>query len=284
MFVRSQHTPLPCRVPEMTLQEAARPFFSLILVVTLAAGCSSSDDDSPASTDDTNVAGDTGDGDNGNEGDDGNTVEEPDELPGGGVAGESDTDIVPDPSMVFFLSSSGPGDGGNLGGLAGADVHCATLAEAAGVTNREWRAYLSTTGDDGINAIDRIGEGPWFNANGVEVASSTENLLSDDNNLNKETAISELGQVINGLGDDPNRHDILTGTELDGLASSGTEDTTCGNWTSNDEGSAIVGHHDRDGGGANPMSWSTAHGSNGCSQSDLQSTGGDGLFYCFAIN
>ena len=268
----------------MKVQEAARSFFSLLLIGTLATGCSSSDDDSQAPTDDTNIAEATGDGEDGNEGDDGIIVEESDELPGGSTTAESDTDIVPDPSMVFFLTSSGPGDGGNLGGLAGADVHCATLAEAAGVTDREWRAYLSTTGVDGINAIDRIGEGPWFNANGVEVASSVENLLSDDNNINKETAISELGQVINGLGDDPNRHDILTGTELNGLASTGTEDTTCSNWTSNDEGSAIVGHHDRDGGGANPMSWSTAHGSNGCSQSDLQSTGGDGLFYCFAIN
>ena len=186
--------------------------------------------------------------------------------------------------MVFFLTSRGPGDGANLGGLAGADVHCATLAEAVGVTERQWRAYLSTTGADGIDAIDRIGEGPWFNANGVEIASSTENLLSDDNNITKETAISEQGEVINGRGDTPNRHDILTGTELNGLASTGTEDTTCGNWTSNSEGSAIVGHHDRQGGGANPTSWSTAHGSNGCSQEDLQSTGGDGLFYCFAIN
>ncbi len=184
----------------------------------------------------------------------------------------------------FFLTSAGPGDGANLGGLAGADVHCANLAETAGSEDREWRAFLSTTGADGINAIDRIGEGPWTNANGVVVAQSTENLISDANNLTQETAVSELGAVINGRGDTPNRHDILTGTNLDGTASLDEADTTCANWTSNSEGSALVGHHDREGGGANPTSWTNAHGTNGCSQTDLQGTGGDGLFYCFAIN
>ena len=250
----------------MKLMKDTRPLYTLVLTVALVAGCSSSDDDSSPETDNEDTAAITDEGDD------------------GVITGETNEDFVPDSSMVFFLTSEGIGDGANLGGLAGADVHCATLAEAVGVTEREWRAYLSTTGADGINAIDRIGEGPWFNANGVEVASSAENLLSDDNNINKDTAISESGEVINGRGDVPNRHDILTGTELDGLASTSTEDTTCGNWTSNSDGSAIVGHHDREGGGANPTSWSTAHGSTGCSQEDLQNTGGDGLFYCFATN
>ncbi len=184
----------------------------------------------------------------------------------------------------FFLTSVGPGDGANLGGLAGADVHCANLANAAGSEGREWRAFLSTTGADGINAIDRIGEGPWTNANGDVVAQSTENLISDANNLTQETAITEVGVVVNGRGDTPNRHDILTGTNLDGTASIDVADSTCANWTSNSDGSAFVGHHDREGGGANPTSWINAHGTTGCSQADLQSTGGDGLFYCFAIN
>lgn len=202
--------------------------------------------------------------------------------------GESETTDGALPSagtdFDFFLTSAGPGDGANLGGLAGADVHCANLAEAAGSEGREWRAFLSTTGADGINAIDRIGEGPWTNANGVVVAQSTENLISDANNLTQETAITEAGAVINGRGDTPNRHDILTGTNLDGTASTSEADSTCGNWTSNSEGTALVGHHDREGGGANPTSWTNAHGTSGCSQANLQSTGGDGLFYCFAIN
>lgn len=188
-------------------------------------------------------------------------------------------------SMDFFLTSVGPGDGGNLGGLAGADAHCAMLAESAGVTDRVWRAYLSTKGVNGENAIERIGEGPWINANGIVVATSPENLLSLNNNLSRETALSESGIAINGLDDLPNRHDILTGTEINGKASNSEAlDTTCGNWLSNNEGSALVGHHDRVGGGTNPTSWSTAHGTSGCSQADLQTTGGDGLFYCFAIN
>jgi len=186
--------------------------------------------------------------------------------------------------MTFFLTSAGPGDGGNIGGLAGADVHCANLAETAGTEGVEWRAYLSTTGADGINAIERIGAGPWVNANGVTIATSTENLLSDDNNINIDTAIDENGVPVNGIGATPNRHDILTGTELNGMASTEAGDSTCENWTSNGFGNAIVGHHDRDGGGANPESWSSAHGTVGCSQTNLQTTGGDGLFYCFALN
>lgn len=191
--------------------------------------------------------------------------------------------------MSFFVTSNGIGDGGNLGGLAGADVHCANLAAEAGAEATEWRAYLSTTGDDGVNAIDRIGTGPWFNADGVQVASDAADLISDGSNLNGLTAITENGDTVPGRGNMPNRHDMLTGTELNGLASTQTTDTTCSNWTSNSsEGSAIVGHHDR----SEPVvdfivnqgSFSTSHPSNGCSQADLQGTGGDGLFYCFVQN
>lgn len=184
-------------------------------------------------------------------------------------------------AMTFFLTSVGPGDGANLGGLAGADAHCASLASAAGSTGRTWRAYLSTNGPDGVDARDRIGDGPWVNARGETAATSVANLLdADANNMTKTTAISETGAIINGRGDNPNRHDILTGSDTDGVAT----DATCANWTSNDEGSATVGHHDRIGGGADPTSWSSAHGSRGCSQANLQSSGGDGLFYCFAAD
>ncbi len=192
--------------------------------------------------------------------------------------------MAQDADMSFFLTGKGPGDGANLGGLEGADAHCTALAEAAGVTGKTWRAYLSTTGSDGVNAKDRIGTGPWHDANGVQVASSVADLHSDNNKLSKENSISETGEKINGRGDDPNRHDILTGSQMDGTAASGSDDTTCSNWTSNGEGSALVGHHDRQGGGANPTSWNQAHGSRGCSQQDLIGTGGDGYFYCFAIN
>jgi len=194
------------------------------------------------------------------------------------------TMMAQDADMSFFLTSKGPGDGANLGGLEGADAHCTALAEAAGVTGKTWRAYLSTTGSGGVNAKDRIGTGPWHNANGVQVASSVADLHSDNNKLSKENSISEKGGMINGRGDDPNRHDILTGTQMDGTAASGSDDTTCSNWTSNGEGSAFVGHHDRQGGGANPTSWNQAHGSRGCSQQDLIGTGGDGYFYCFVTN
>ena len=192
--------------------------------------------------------------------------------------------MAQDADMSFFLTGKGPGDGANLGGLEGADAHCTALAEAAGVTGKTWRAYLSTTGSDGVNAKDRIGTGPWHNANGVQVASSVADLHSDNNKLSKENSISETGEQINGRGDDPNRHDILTGSQMDGTAASGSDDTTCSNWTSNGEGSALAGHHDRQGGGTNPTSWNQAHPSRGCSQENLQGTGGDGLFYCFAIN
>lgn len=188
-------------------------------------------------------------------------------------------------NMSFFLTSAGPGDGANLDGLAGADAHCQSLAEAAGSSGRTWRAYLSTSGDGAVNARDRIGDGPWVNANGVQVASDIEDLHSDNNKLSKENSISESGAEINGRGDSPNRHDILTGSNLDGTASTDDGHNACGNWTSNSsDGSARVGHHDRTGGGQNPTSWNSAHGSRGCGQSDLQGTGGDGLFYCFAID
>ena len=192
-----------------------------------------------------------------------------------------------DSRMSFFLTSAGPGKGADLGGLAGADRHCQMLAAAVGLGNRTWRAYLSTSasGDQAaVNARARIGEGPWYNSMGVRIAQNVADLHSDNNNLTKETQVNEKGEVVNGRGDTPNRHDILTGSELDGTAFSGDADTTCQNWTSSGEGSARVGHHDRTGGGEHPSSWNSAHGSRGCSQENLRGTGGDGLFYCFAIN
>ncbi len=192
--------------------------------------------------------------------------------------------LAQDEGMSFFLTSHGPGDGANLGGLDGADAHCQALAEAAGAGDKMWRAYLSTTGDDGVNARDRIGDGPWFNANGVQVAADVDDLHSDNNKLSKENSVSETGEVIKGRGDSPNRHDILTGSNLDGTAYPDGDDTTCRNWTyAGPDGSARVGHHDRTGGGQNPTSWNNAHGSRGCGQADLQGTGGDGLYYCFAL-
>lgn len=189
-----------------------------------------------------------------------------------------------DNSMSFFITSTGPGNGADLGGLEGADQHCQMLAEEAGAGDKTWRAYLSTT-DPVVNARDRIGDGPWYNANGVKVAEDVDHLHSDDNNLNKENSVDETGEMVNGRGDDPNMHDILTGSTLEGTAFEGDEDTTCSDWTSSaEDGSAQVGHHDRTGGGANPTSWNSAHGSRGCSQANLQATGGNGLFYCFAID
>ncbi len=182
---------------------------------------------------------------------------------------------VSDTSMSFFITDQNPGKGANLGGLAGADAYCSRLAMAAGVTGKTWKAYLSTSTE---NARDRIGSGPWYNANGIMVASSVKDLHSENNNLNKENSVSQTGAIINGRGDEPNRHDILTGSDVNGYATA----STCDDWTSGGAGSAMVGHHDRTGGGANPTSWNSAHGSRGCSIKNLQSTGGDGLFYCFA--
>lgn len=188
--------------------------------------------------------------------------------------------------MSFFLTSAGPGRGGDLGGLEGADAHCQALAESVGAGNRTWRAYLSQQATDdqtAIDARDRIGLGPWKNAAGVVIALDVDDLHGDDNNLNKETALTELGELVNGRGDSPNRHDILTGSRLDGTAFDG-DDRTCESWTSGSVGSAQLGHHDRQGGGENPTSWNSAHASRGCSQADLQGTGGDGVFYCFDMD
>jgi hypothetical protein len=186
--------------------------------------------------------------------------------------------------LGFFITSVGPGNGANLGGLAGADAHCQKLAAAAGAGNRTWRAYLSATeGGKAINAKDRIGAGPWANAKGVVIAQNVAELHVDaSNKMTKETQLTEKGTVVNGRGDTPNMHDILTGSQLDGPAFTDGADHTCNNWTSNGTGSAQVGHHDRQGGGANPTSWNNAHASKGCSQADLVGTGGAGLFYCFA--
>ncbi len=178
----------------------------------------------------------------------------------------------------FFITSVNPGDGANLGGLAGADAYCTTLAEAAGLEGRTWAAYLSSSEE---NARDRIGTGPWYDVEGVLVAEDVEQLHdAEANSVNKLTALSESGEVINGRGDEPNRHDILTGSAADGTLSG----TACDDWTSDGEGSAMVGHHDRTGGGDDPTSWNSAHASRGCSIEDLRGTGGDGLFYCFAAD
>ena len=185
-------------------------------------------------------------------------------------------------NMTFFITSAGPGDGANLGGLAGADAHCQQLAEAAGSTGKTWVAYLST--DEGaVNAKDRIGAGPWQNFKGDVIATDVANLHSDSNNLNKQTGLTETGQVVKGRGDQPNEHDILTGSNADGTLAAGQ---TCGDWTSNGEGSAMVGHFDRVGiNDSAPMkSWVSSHPSRGCSQENLVDTGGAGLLYCFAKN
>ncbi|MEH6950220.1 lectin [Nitrobacter sp. NHB1] len=194
--------------------------------------------------------------------------------------------------MSFFVTSVGIGNGGNLGGLAGADNFCQTLAQAAGAGAKTWHAYLSTQAVDGkpaINARDRIGKGPWRNAKGVVIAKDVAE-LHGANGINKETALTEKGDVVNGYGDTPNRHDMLTGSQPNGTAFAGTEDRTCGNWTSSIHGAAMLGHSDINGPASNPTakSWNAAHPSRGpdggCSQNDLKSTGGAGLFYCFAVN
>ena len=189
--------------------------------------------------------------------------------------------------MSFFVTSVGLGKGADLGGLAGADQHCQSLAESVGAGKRTWHAYLSTTvvgGGKHVDARDRIGRGPWFNAKGVRIAANVD-ALHRDNNLNKETALTENGDVVNGRGDKPNTHDILTGSDSFGVAFTGDQDTTCGNWTKSGEGSAQVGHHDRMGlnDKAAAKSWVHAHPSRACSQEALVKTGGSGLFYCFAV-
>jgi hypothetical protein len=193
-------------------------------------------------------------------------------------------------SMSFFVTSVGKGKGADLGGLAGADAHCQALAKAAGSNETNWHAYLSTTepgGNAGVNARDRIGKGPWTNAKGVVIAKSLDELHSDQNNLTKQTALNEKGETVSGRGDPVNMHDILTGSDPQGLFSTAGGDTTCGNWTkSGDDGSAILGHHDRSGlkETRHMMSWNSSHGSAGCSQEGLKKTGGAGLLYCFLAN
>lgn len=190
------------------------------------------------------------------------------------------------PPMSFFITSAGSGKGADLGGLEGADRLCQTRAEAAGSKNMQWRAYLSTIPKDGkagVNARDRIGKGPWYNAKGVKVADNVADLHSDNNKLTKANSLTEKGAEVNGRGDTPNMHDILTGSNLDGTAYAGEGYTNCDNWSGSGEGSARVGHSDRVGGGENPTSWNSAHNSRGCGQQDLVATGGNGLFYCFGF-
>lgn len=189
--------------------------------------------------------------------------------------------------MTFFVTSKGPGNGGDLGGLAGADAHCQALAKAEGAGDHTWRAYLSTSARDGqpaIHARDRIGKGPWYNAEGLLVAANLDELHADTSKINKETAVTERLDQVNGVGDEPNAHDILTGSRPDGTAYTGDEDLACRNWTSSSEGRAQVGHHDRRGQGAGVNAWNSVHASRGCSQSDLRVTGGEGRFYCFGID
>ena len=190
--------------------------------------------------------------------------------------------------MSFFVTSTGSGKGADFGGLEGADKHCASLASAAGGGKRTWRAYLSASASGGasaVNARDRIGKGPWVNAKGTTIAKDVEE-LHRSNNLTKQTALTEKGETVKGRGDQPNQHDILTGSQPDGTAFAGAEDRTCGNWTRSGEGSAMVGHHDRMGLNEEPpaKSWNSSHPSRGCSDEALRGTGGAGLLYCFAAN
>jgi len=190
--------------------------------------------------------------------------------------------------MSFFITSEGLGKGADLGGLAGADKHCQMLAQSAGAGGKTWHAYLSTQGPGAVNARDRIGGGPWQNAKGTVIAKNVAE-LHGTNNLTKQTALTEKGEMVNGRGDTPNMHDILTGSQPDGTAFAAGEDRTCGNWSKSDKGAAMVGHNDRQGlrDDDASKSWNSSHPSRGpdggCSQNDLKSTGGNGFFYCFAI-
>ena len=199
--------------------------------------------------------------------------------------------------MSFFITSAGSGKGGDLGGLAGADAHCTQLARAAGSpASKTWRAYLSASGAPAVNARDRIGRGPWFNSKGVQIATSLDDLHSENAKTGKEGSLDEKGAQVKGRGDTPNTHDILTGSDQQGrlavapppaagaAPNPAGSDMTCMNWTSSANGRTMVGHHDRQGGGQNPTSWNSAHASGGCSQESLVRTGGAGLFYCFATN
>jgi hypothetical protein len=194
--------------------------------------------------------------------------------------------------MSFFVTSAGSGNGANLGGLAGGDKICQTLATAAGSRGKTWHAYLSAaaaSGQAAVNAKDRIGSGPWYNQKGVMIAKSVADLHSDSNNIKKDTALTEKGGIVNGVGDTPNQHDILTGSQADGTlqpATAPNADATCGNWTSSTDGmgAAQLGHVDRMGRGAAAASWNSSHPSRGCSQPNLVMTGGNGYLYCFATN
>ena len=202
----------------------------------------------------------------------------------GAASGQS-----PAGSMSFFVTSAGSGNGADLGGLAGADQICQMRAQAVGAGGKSWHAYLSTQGSGAVNARDRIGSGPWANAKGVVIAKDVAE-LHGKNNLSKETALNEKGEKVNGRGDTPNMHDILTGTQPNGTAFPAGDDRTCGNWTKSGAGSAMLGHHDRQGLGTDDASksWNSSHPSRGpdggCSQNDLKSTGGNGFFYCFAAH
>jgi hypothetical protein len=191
-------------------------------------------------------------------------------------------------SMTFFVTSAGPGNGANLGGLAGADAQCQKLAMAVGAGNRMWRAYLSANpmGQPAVNARDRIGRGPWVNVKGATIAANVDDLHGDKNGMTKDTNLTEKGETVKGVGDTPNTHDMLTGSQADGRAFTDGMDHTCSNWTSAAEGmgAAQLGHSDRMGRGATGSSWNFAHASRGCSQMNLVATGGAGLFYCFAAN
>jgi len=203
-------------------------------------------------------------------------------LLGGTAIGQS-----PQGAMTFFITSAGSGKGGDLGGLAGADKMCQMLAQGAGAAAKNWHAYLSTQGAGAVNARDRIGKGPWQNAKGEVIAKDLAE-LHGKNNISKQTALTEKGEMVNGRGDTPNMHDILTGSQPDGTAFAAGDDRTCGNWTKSGQGSAMVGHHDRQGlrDDDASKSWNSSHPSRGpdggCSQNDLKSTGGNGMFYCFA--
>lgn len=203
------------------------------------------------------------------------------------IVAQAQDDDEPPPEMGFFVTSVGIGDGGNLGGLAGADAHCQALADSAGAGDRTWQAYLSTQGEGAVDARDRIGSGPWANANGVVMATSVENLHYDNSNFNWQYSLDESGnQFASRIDGDPDftEHDILTGSRIDGTAFPPGEDQTCNNWTSNSEGSARVGHADRYSFTTPGSPWNSSHGTPGCSQQDLVSVGGAGLLYCFAID
>jgi len=197
------------------------------------------------------------------------------------------TPSSPQSKMTFFVTSANPGKGADLGGLAGADAHCQALATAAGAGKRTWHAYLATTsnGQPQVNARDRIGSGPWQNVKGDVIATSVDNLHTD-NKITKLTALTEKGEIVNGRGDTPNMHDILTGTQPDGRGIAGNVDSTCSNWSSSTTGAAMLGHSDRTGldDSVPAKSWNSSHQSRGCSMDALKSTGGAGLMYCFAVN